>query len=68
MARWADHEVEFLKLAKERGFVTIGLAFDEKDSCVLVGEAVLEGVSARLTAGGLLEAVRAEGRFAHVGS
>ena len=34
-----DHEVEFLKLAKERGFVTIGLAFDEKDSCVLVGEA-----------------------------
>ena len=34
-----EQEVEFLKAAKERGFVTIGLAFDEEDSCRLVGEA-----------------------------
>ena len=33
-----DHEIEFLKLAKEMGFVTIGLAFDEEDSCRMVGE------------------------------
>ncbi|MFG0316753.1 MAG: phosphoenolpyruvate hydrolase family protein [Planctomycetota bacterium JB042] len=34
-----EQEVEFLKLAREMGFVTIGLAFDEEDSCRLVGEA-----------------------------
>ncbi len=34
-----DNEVEFLKVAKEMGFVTIGLAFDEEDSCQLVSEA-----------------------------
>ncbi len=34
-----DNEVEFLKVAKEMGFVTIGLAFDEEDSCQLVEEA-----------------------------
>lgn len=39
-----------------------------EDSRVVVGDAVLEGVSARLTAGGLLEAVRAEGRFAWRGA
>jgi len=32
-------EVEFLKVAKERGLVTIGLAFDEEDSRRLVAEA-----------------------------
>lgn len=34
-----EHEVAFLKLAKEMEFVTIGLAFDEEDSCRLVEEA-----------------------------
>jgi predicted TIM-barrel enzyme len=34
-----DNEVEFLKVARERGLVTIGLAFDEEDSCQLVAEA-----------------------------
>jgi predicted TIM-barrel enzyme len=34
-----DHEVEFLKVAKDMGMVTIGLAFDEEDSCQLVREA-----------------------------
>lgn len=34
-----QNEVEFLKVAKEMGFVTIGLAFDEEDSCQLVEEA-----------------------------
>ena len=33
------NEVEFLKVAKEMGLVTIGLAFDEEDSCQLVEEA-----------------------------
>ncbi len=32
-------EVEMLALAKEMGLVTIGLAFDEEDSCQLVEEA-----------------------------
>lgn len=34
-----QNEVEFLKVAKEMGMVTIGLAFDDEDSCQLVGEA-----------------------------
>jgi predicted TIM-barrel enzyme len=34
-----DHEIEFLRVAKEMGMVTIGLAFDEEDSVRLVGEA-----------------------------
>jgi predicted TIM-barrel enzyme len=34
-----ENEVEFLKVAKEMGMVTIGLAFDEEDSARLVGEA-----------------------------
>lgn len=34
-----DNEIELLKVAKEMGMVTIGLAFDEEDSCRLVGEA-----------------------------
>ncbi len=34
-----DQEVEFLKVAREMGFVTIGLAFDEEDSLQLVEEA-----------------------------
>lgn len=34
-----DNEIEFLRVAKERGMVTIGLAFDEEDSRRLVGEA-----------------------------
>jgi predicted TIM-barrel enzyme len=34
-----ENEVEFLKVAKEMGMVTIGLAFDEVDSARLVGEA-----------------------------
>lgn len=34
-----ENEVEFLALAKELGFVTIGLAFDEEDSLRLVEEA-----------------------------
>jgi len=34
-----ENEVEFLKVAKEMGMVTIGLAFDEEDSRRLVGEA-----------------------------
>ena len=34
-----EEEVEFLKVAKEMGMVTIGLAFDEEDSCQLVSEA-----------------------------
>ena len=33
------NEVEFLKVAKQMGMVTIGLAFDEEDSCQLVREA-----------------------------
>jgi predicted TIM-barrel enzyme len=33
------NEVEFLKVAKDMGMVTIGLAFDEEDSCQLVEEA-----------------------------
>lgn len=32
-------EIDFLKLAREMNFVTIGLAFDEEDSCRLVEEA-----------------------------
>ena len=34
-----DNEVEFLIVAKQMGMVTVGLAFDEEDSCQLVGEA-----------------------------
>jgi predicted TIM-barrel enzyme len=34
-----DNEVQFLKVAKEMGMVTIGLAFDREDSCQLVQEA-----------------------------
>lgn len=34
-----ENEVLFLKVAKERGMVTVGLAFDEEDSCRMVGEA-----------------------------
>ena len=34
-----EHEVEFLKVAKTMGMVTVGLAFDEEDSCQLVEEA-----------------------------
>jgi len=34
-----EHEVEFLKVAKEMGMVTIGLAFDEEDSCQMMEEA-----------------------------
>lgn len=34
-----DNEIEFLKVAKEMGMVTIGLAFDEEDSVRMVGEA-----------------------------
>ncbi len=34
-----DHEVEMLKVAKERGMVTIALAFDEEDSAKVVAEA-----------------------------
>lgn len=34
-----ETEVEFLKLAKELGMVSIGLAFDEEDSARMVGEA-----------------------------
>ncbi|MEM7516890.1 MAG: phosphoenolpyruvate hydrolase family protein, partial [Planctomycetota bacterium] len=34
-----ENEVEFLRVAKEMGFVTIGLAFDEEDSCQMVAEA-----------------------------
>ncbi len=34
-----DHEIEFLRVAKEMGMVTIGLAFDEEDSVRLVDEA-----------------------------
>jgi predicted TIM-barrel enzyme len=33
-----DHEIELLKVAKEMGMVTIGLAFDEEDSCRMVEE------------------------------
>ena len=45
-------------------------AFDARieQSRVLIGDAVLDGVSARLNAGGLLEAVRAEGSFAWRGT
>ena len=39
-----------------------------EDSRVLVGDAVLEGVSAQFSAGGLMEAVRTEGRFAWRGA
>ena len=34
-----QHEIELLKAAKERGMVTIGLAFDEEDSCQMVEQA-----------------------------
>jgi len=34
-----QNEVDFLRVAKEMGMVTIGLAFDEEDSCQLVSEA-----------------------------
>ncbi len=34
-----DNEIEMLKLAKEMGHVSIGLAFDEEDSYRIVGEA-----------------------------
>ncbi|MFT7668592.1 MAG: putative TIM-barrel enzyme [Planctomycetota bacterium] len=34
-----DNEVQFLKVAKEMGMVTIGLAFDQEDSRQLVAEA-----------------------------
>ncbi len=34
-----DNEIELLQVAKERGFVTVGLAFDEEDSCRMVSEA-----------------------------
>ena len=34
-----QNEVDFLRVAKERGMLTIGLAFDEEDSCQLVAEA-----------------------------
>ncbi|MCP3920544.1 MAG: phosphoenolpyruvate hydrolase family protein [bacterium] len=34
-----ENEVEFLKVAKEKGMVTIGLAFDEEDSRQLVRDA-----------------------------
>ena len=34
-----DHEIEMLKVAKQRGMVTIALAFDEEDSRRVVGEA-----------------------------
>jgi len=33
------NEIEFLRVAKEMGTVTVGLAFDQEDSCRLVGEA-----------------------------
>lgn len=31
-----DHEIELLSVAKEMGMVTVGLAFDEEDSCRMV--------------------------------
>jgi len=34
-----QQEIDFLRLAREMDFVTIGLAFDEEDSCRLVAEA-----------------------------
>jgi predicted TIM-barrel enzyme len=34
-----EAEIEFLRLAREMEFVTIGLAFDEEDSCALVEQA-----------------------------
>ncbi len=34
-----QNEIDFLRLAKEQGFVTIGLAFDEEDSLRMVEEA-----------------------------
>ncbi len=34
-----QNEVDFLRIAKEMDMVTIGLAFDEEDSCQLVSEA-----------------------------
>jgi predicted TIM-barrel enzyme len=34
-----DNEIDFLRVAKQMGMVTIGLAFDEEDSRRLVGEA-----------------------------
>ena len=34
-----ENEVQFLKLAKAMGMVTIGLAFDQEDSCRMVEEA-----------------------------
>lgn len=34
-----QHEIDLLKIAKKMGMVTIGLAFDEEDSCQMVEEA-----------------------------
>jgi predicted TIM-barrel enzyme len=34
-----QNEIDMLKVAKEMGFVTVGLAFDEEDSCRVVAEA-----------------------------
>ena len=34
-----QHEIDLLRLAREMDMVTIGLAFDEEDSCRVVGEA-----------------------------
>src|SRR5882757_2458752 len=34
-----QNEIDMLKVAKEMGMVTIGLAFDEEDSCRVVAEA-----------------------------
>lgn len=34
-----DHEIEMLAVAKEMGMVTVGLAFDEEDSCQMVEQA-----------------------------
>jgi predicted TIM-barrel enzyme len=34
-----ENEVDFLKVARQRGLVTIGLAFDEEDSCRMVEQA-----------------------------
>jgi len=34
-----DHEIELLAVAKEMGMVTVGLAFDQEDSCRMVEQA-----------------------------
>jgi predicted TIM-barrel enzyme len=34
-----QNEIDMLKVAREMGFVTIGLAFDDEDSCRVVAEA-----------------------------